>query len=117
MLPLMLAGYGISHSGADGDFAASMSVTIDKAENLQRFARPMNWVNLLFLGIVASGFCFSAWNKACEIVGTVKVSCGLYLIPVVTIVFAFFTLGEQITWLGALGSVLTITGLFISEKK
>ena len=117
MLPLMLAGYGISHSGADGDFAASMAVIIDKSANLQRFAKPMNWINLLFLGIVASGFCFSAWNKACEIVGTVKVSCGLYLIPVVTIVFAFFTLGEQITWLGALGSVFTITGLFISEKK
>ena len=117
MLPLMLAGFGLSQSEVEGDLAASMAVTIDKAVNLQRFAKPMNWINLLFLGLVASGFCFSAWNKACEIVGTVKVSCGLYLIPVVTIVFAFFTIGEQITWLGALGSALTITGLFISEKK
>ncbi len=117
MLPLMLLGYFVTKSGAEGDFLASLSVNIDKATNLQRFSKPMNWVNLLFLGLIASGFCFSAWNKACEIVGTVKVSCGLYLIPVVTIIFAFFTLGEQITLLGAFGSVLTITGLFISEKK
>jgi drug/metabolite transporter (DMT)-like permease len=117
MIPLMVTGFFVSKSGFEGSFAASMFVRIDKTLNLQRFSKPMNWVNLLFLGLIASGFCFSAWNKACEIVGTVKVSCGLYLIPVVTIIFAFFTLGEQITWLGALGSVLTITGLFISEKK
>ncbi len=117
MLPLMAAGYGLSQKGAGGDMAASMSVVLDKTINAARFSKPMNWVNLLFLGLIASGFCFSAWNKACEIVGTVKVSCGLYLIPVVTIVFAFFTLGEKITWLGAIGAVITIIGLFISEKK
>ena len=94
-----------------------MLVTLEKSVNAERFAKPMNWINLLFLGVVASGFCFSAWNKACEIVGTVKVSCGIYLIPVVTIIFAFFTLGEQITWLGGIGAVLTIIGLFVSEKK
>ena len=102
MLPLLAFGHG---------------VTLDSAINAQRFSKPMNWVNLLFLGLIASGFCFSAWNKACEIVGTVKVSCGLYLIPVVTIIFAFFTLGEKITLLGGLGAVITIIGLFVSEKR
>jgi len=111
MLPLVFAGLGVENP------ESSMHVTLDKAVNAARFSKGLNWFNLLFLGIIASGLCFSAWNKACEIVGTVKVSCGIYLIPVVTIVFAFFTLKEPITWLGALGSVITITGLFISEKK
>lgn len=97
--------------------AVTRGINLDKAINVARFSKPMNWVNLLFLGLIASGFCFSAWNKACEIVGTVKVSCGLYLIPVVTIVFAFFTLGEKITVLGGLGAVITIIGLFVSEKR
>lgn len=82
-----------------------------------RFSNPLNWMNLLFLGVVASGLCFVAWNKACQIVGTVKISCGIYLISVVTIIFAFFALGEKITLLGGIGAVITITGLFISEKK
>ena len=104
-------------TAAQNDFLASMFVNLDGAVNAARFAKPLSWLNLLFLGVIASGFCFSAWNKACRIVGTVKVSCGLYLIPVVTIIFAFFVLGEKITWLGALGTIITITGLFISEKK
>ncbi len=85
-------------------------------QNSTRFAKPLNILSLLFLGIIASGFCFAAWNKACKIVGTVKVSCGLYLIPIVTIIFAFFVLGEKITLAGALGAAITIAGLFVSEK-
>lgn len=85
-------------------------------ENSIRFSNPLNITYMLFLGIIASGFCFSAWNKACKIVGTVKVSCGLYLIPVVTIIFAFFALDEKITLFGALGAAITIIGLFVSEK-
>ncbi len=111
MLPLVLLGY------FTGNNENSMSVNFDQKTNLFRFSNPLNWINLLFLGLIASGLCFSAWNKACEIIGTVKVTCGLYLIPVVTIIFAFFTLGEKITWLGAFGALLTITGLFISGIK
>ena len=117
MLPLVLLGIKFGDPQAKEGFSASIAVILDKTLNAARFSKPINWFNLLFLGILASGFCFSAWNKACEIVGTVRVSCGLYLIPVVTIIFAFFTLGEQITILGALGTVITIIGLFVSEKK
>lgn len=111
MLPLVLIGL------KNGNPESSWAFTLDPVINKARFTKVINWFNLLFLGFVASGFCFSAWNKSCEIIGTVRVSCGLYLIPVVTIVFAFFVLGEPITWLGALGSIITITGLFISEKQ
>ena len=99
MIPLMLFG---NHTNI--------------AEGASRFNKPMNVLCLLFLGIIASGFCFAAWNKACKIAGTVEVSCGIYLIPVVTIIFAFFALGEKITLLGALGAAITIVGLFVSEK-
>ena len=94
MIPLMAAGIGITKSDSSifAGLREAMLVTLNKAANTERFSKPLNWFNLVFLGIVASGFCFSAWNKACEIVGTVKVTCGLYLIPVVTIIFAFFTL-------------------------
>ena len=85
------------------------------SSNSIRFTNPLNITSLLFLGIIASGFCFAAWNKACKITGTVKISCSLYLIPIVTIIFAFFALGEQITILSAIGAVVTIAGLFISE--
>ena len=118
MIPFSLMGWGLSLRGGegDGDFIRSLFFISDGAINAARFSNPFNWINLLFLGLVASGICFTTWNKACEIVGTVKVSCTIYLIPVVTIVFAFFVFGEEITVLGAIGAAVTIAGLFISEK-
>ena len=107
MLPLMI--YGKINGGS------SMFVTLARDVNLSRFSNPLNWINLLFLGLVAPGFCFAAWNKACNIIGTVKVSAGIYLIPVVTIVFAFFALGEAITPMGVAGAIITIAGLFIAS--
>lgn len=84
--------------------------------NILRFSKFSNWMPLAFLGIGASCLCFVAWGKACKIIGTVKATVGLYLIPVVTIVFAFFILHEEITLMGSIGAVLTITGLFLSAK-
>ncbi len=93
----------------------NLNIVLKPSENLKRFSDFYNWLCLLFLGIVASGFCFVAWSKACRLVGTVKTTVGIYLIPVVTIVFAFLVLSEPITPMGACGTVLTIAGLFISE--
>lgn len=117
MIPLMIIGNNISHITANSDLINSMNVNLNFSENIQRFKSFLNVGNLLFLGLLASGFCFSAWNKACKLVGTVKISFGIYLIPVVTIIFAFFTLHEKISFMGLLGAILTITGLFISNIK
>lgn len=117
MIPLVLTGVGINKSGVQGGAAESMYVNFNPEVNALRFSKIMNWINLLFLGFIASGFCFSAWNKACNLVGTVKATNGLYLIPVVTIIFAFFALGEKITPMGLCGAAVTITGLFVSGIK
>lgn len=110
MIPLMIAG---SFSGKD----SSIFVTLNAEINAYRFSKIVNWVNLLFLGLIASGFCFVAWNKACNELGTVKISTGIYMIPVVTIIFAFVVLHEKLSIMGITGSMLTIAGLFISGIK
>ena len=111
MLPLMIMGLFSkdSNSAAYAELSGSL--------NAERFSSVFNWVLLCFLGILASGVCFVAWNKACVILGTVKISTGLYLIPVVTILFAAIFLDEKITLMGGIGAALTILGLFVSSKK
>ena len=110
MLPLLVQG--IFSSNPEG----IAYVELSHAANALRFSSLLNWILLCFLGILASGMCFVAWNKACIILGTVKISSGLYLIPVVTILFAAIFLKEKLTLMGSLGSLITITGLFVSSK-
>ena len=116
MLPIGIFSL-LRHGGSLPSEINNISVILDPAFNKSRFANPLNWLNLGFLGLGASAFCFAAWNIACEKLGTVRATVSIYLIPVVTIIFAFFALGEKISLMGAVGAVLTIAGLFVSEIK
>jgi len=84
---------------------------------LSRYADPVSMFNLLFLGLLASGLCYVAWNFAVEVLGAVKTSAYIYIIPVVTIVASAIILKERITPLSAAGSALILLGLFISERR
>lgn len=113
MIPLIFVGMQTATSGSHSGF----SIVSDLSVNIARFSNPINWFNILFLGLGASAFCFAAWSKACAFLGTVRTTVGIYLIPVVTIIFAFFALGEKITVIGMMGAILTLSGLIISEWK
>ncbi|MCR4436758.1 MAG: DMT family transporter [Clostridiales bacterium] len=72
--------------------------------------------NLLFLGLVASSLCYILWNMAVNSIGVVKASSYIYVVPLVTILTAVIVLGERITALAAAGSVLILSGVYISER-
>ena len=83
---------------------------------LERFLRPVNLGNLLFLGLVASAMCFTTWNMAVRSLGTVRASLYIYLVPVITVAVSVVVLGERLTLLSALGTALTLAGLFLSQS-
>lgn len=72
--------------------------------------------NFLFLGIGASALGFIAWNFAVSVLGTIKTSVYIYMVPVITIFTAFLVLNEKVTIMTLLGVILTIVGLILSER-
>ena len=84
---------------------------------LERFAQPENLMNILYLGLMASALCFATWNWAVKILGAVKTSVYIYMVPVVTVITSAIVLKEEITWQILLGMVLTMAGLFVSEGR
>ncbi|MCE4048204.1 DMT family transporter [Bacillus sp. Au-Bac7] len=84
---------------------------------LARFANPIYLFNILFLGIGASAVCFVTWNTAVNILGAIKTSVYIYMVPVITVVVSMLVLHEQLTKLSALGILLTLAGLVVSEVK
>ncbi|BDF03607.1 DMT family transporter [[Clostridium] hylemonae] len=78
---------------------------------------PVNLGNILFLGLGASALCFVTWNAAVRILGAVKTSVYIYLVPVITVTASVLILKEQITLKACIGMLLTLAGLWISEHK
>ena len=85
--------------------------------NIDLMMQPVNLFNILFLGLGASALCFVTWNSAVKILGAVKTSVYIYMVPVITVVTSIIILREEISGIAVLGIVLTLSGLFISESK
>lgn len=86
-------------------------------EDLSRYTDWKMWMNLLFLGAVASAVCFASWNFAVKTIGAVKTSVYIYSGPAVTVIFAYFFLGEQLNITGICGCILATAGLVISSLR
>ena len=84
---------------------------------LSRFTNPVYLFNIIFLGLGASALCFVSWNLAVKVLGAVKTSIYIYMVPVITVVTSTLILHEQITALSVIGTLLTLAGLFLSERK
>ena len=114
MLPLCV--WGVTETGycaLDGSF----SVTLDWTADVERFSSWLNWLNLGFLGLLASAACFAMWNYACNALGVVRATIGLYLTPIVGVIFAALFLGERLTPMSALGGLVIIIGVAIANRR
>ena len=85
--------------------------------NIRELTAPINLFIILFLGLGASALCFATWNYAVKLLGTVKTTVYIYLVPVITAVTSVLVLHEVITREAAIGIALTILGLLLSESK
>ena len=83
----------------------------------ERFTNPAHLGNLIFLGLGASALCFVTWNMAVKILGAVKTSIYIYLVPVITVVTSALILHEKVTVMSGIGTVLALIGLFLSEYR
>ena len=84
--------------------------------SLEIFLIPEVFGNILFLGIVASSMCFVMWNKAVSLIGAIKTSSYIYLIPIITIISSVIIIKEQLTVIMIVGGALTLSGVYISEN-
>ena len=84
---------------------------------LERLLVLPNLLNLLFLGAVASAICFVSWNYAVQVLGPVKTSVYIYMIPVITIIASALVLDESVTAVALIGMTLILSGMAISERE
>lgn len=83
----------------------------------ERFTHPVYLLNLLFLGLGASAACFVSWNFAVGILGAVKTSAYIYGAPVITVAASALILHEPVTPAIAAGTMLTLAGLVLSQRR
>jgi len=98
-------------------FMLPATAMLDFRWDLHRIAEGANLFNLLFLGLGASAMCFVAWNWSVGVLGAIRTSAYIYLVPVITVIAAYLLLEETITATALAGALLTLVGLVVSERR
>lgn len=80
-------------------------------------SQPVVYLNLLFLGLIASLACFVAWNVAMSKLGNVTSTNYVYLNPVFTLITAAVILGERMTPVSMIGSVAILAGVILAGQR
>ena len=79
--------------------------------------QPTVWMNLLFLGVLASLVCFVVWNIILKQLGTVRASNYIYLNPLFTLIGSAVLLDEQFTVMSLMGAMLILGGVYWAGKR
>lgn len=76
-----------------------------------------DWFILLYLGIGLSIFGYFSWNMSLAKLGAIKASTISYLTPVLTGVWAFLLLGDQLYWSQLVGGIFVMIGIYLVNKR
>ncbi|WP_456392064.1 DMT family transporter [Nitratifractor sp.] len=88
-------------------------------------AEPLHWqalhfpivaLNLIFLGLFASGLAFFLWQRGIEIIGPVAAGNYIYLVPLLTALTGVIILDEKLTPVMIAGGSLILLGLYLSQR-
>lgn len=80
-------------------------------------SQPAVWGNLVYLGLIASLLCFLTWNWCLPRLGTVRTTNLIYSQPFFTMLIAYVVLGERITWMAVIGTIILIGGMMMAVKR
>lgn len=85
--------------------------------SLSGLLQPAIWMNLLFLGVLASLICFVVWNMVLKQLGTVRASNYIYLNPLFTLIGSAILLDEQLTVMSLMGAMLILGGVYWAGRR
>lgn len=74
------------------------------------------WVHIFYLGLFASALAYLLWNTALTKVSTITAGAYLYLLPVITVIFAFFFLHEIPGYFTIIGGVMALVGTYYAGE-
>ena len=74
------------------------------------------WLNILYLGLLASALGNLIWNAALDKISPVTVGAYLYLSPVVSAVVAFLILNETPSIYTVVGGIIILFGTYLAGK-
>lgn len=74
------------------------------------------WLNLMYLGVFATGIAFVIFNQGIREIGPVKTGLFINLVPIFAVILSVIFLRESVTNSLIAGAVLVISGVYLTNR-
>ncbi|HEY1137410.1 MAG TPA: DMT family transporter [Xanthomonadaceae bacterium] len=75
------------------------------------------WLSVTALGVLCTGIAFVMYYRLIARIGAPRAATSTYLVPLFGVAWAWWLLGEPLTWTMALAGVLILGGVVLSQKR
>lgn len=107
---------GPMHAGGIGFAIGALSLLpFSLVDGLQLTFSPVGWIMLLYVAAVPTAIAQTLFMKGLKVTGALGGAIASLLEPLVATVLAVILLGEHLTWIGVLGSVILLCGIVIIQ--
>ena len=79
--------------------------------------RPLDWLSIFYLGFFGTAAGFVWYYDGIKAIGPTKAGLFINFVPISAIVMAFFLLGEPLTGSLFIGTLLVVSGVFLTNKR
>jgi drug/metabolite transporter (DMT)-like permease len=76
-----------------------------------------SWLSVAALGVLCTGIAFVMYYRLIARIGAPRAATSTYLVPLFGVGWAWWLLGEPLTWTMALAGVLILGGVVLSQKR
>jgi drug/metabolite transporter (DMT)-like permease len=76
-----------------------------------------SWLSVTALGVLCTGIAFVMYYRLIARIGAPRAATSTYLVPLFGVAWAWWLLGEPLTWTMALAGVLILGGVVMSQKR
>lgn len=76
-----------------------------------------SWLSVAALGVLCTGIAFVMYYRLIARIGAPRAATSTYLVPLFGVAWAWWLLGEPLTWTMALAGVLILGGVVMSQKR
>jgi drug/metabolite transporter (DMT)-like permease len=82
-----------------------------------RTATLLDWGNIVFLGVLATGVAFTWYVQGIQAVGAPRAGVFINLVPVCAVLLAWMLLGEPIDFSLVIGGILVLCGVRLANRR
>jgi drug/metabolite transporter (DMT)-like permease len=106
----------VSYSSLAGAIALAVPALVEGLARTVSHASLLDWTSIAYLAVFGTVIGFVWFYEGVQLIGTIRAGLFINFVPISAVILAFLMLKEPITWSLAVGAILVLSGIYLTNR-